>query len=552
MLKNHPRGLATLFFTEIWERFSYYGMRALLILYMTKELLYADEKAYGIYGAYTALVYATPVIGGVMADKVLGQRQAIILGAAMMTLGHFALAFPSQLMFYIALALLVIGNGFFKPNMAPLLGQLYSRDDPRRDGGFTIFYMGVNIGAIAAPLVCGTVGELVGWHYGFSLAGFGMLFGLLLFRRRQNIFGNKGLPPEAGTKRYVAGLSGIRWTWIAALAAIPLFATLMNQSQVMSYILGATGLVVVVVVFVAAMRATKVERERLAVAMILIVFSMLFFAFFFQGGSSLTLWADRNVDREILTEYQIDEEALHELRAAGLSDSLAVRLTALYGTSFDHSRKLLAAVEERLQQPLEGLEPPREIWIESARHFGFSVTASQLEAVNPLFIILFSAPFAGLWFRLNKAGREPTTTMKFALGTILLGVGFVVFAAGQAVADAALAPMIILLVGYALVTAGELCVSPVGLSMVTRLSPAKIVSFMMGTWFLSSAFANHIAALIATLTATGGGGAIDDPTASLAAYSNVYETVGYIAIGAGLLMMLLVKPLEKWSHPEAG
>nr|HQV31335.1 oligopeptide:H+ symporter [Calditrichia bacterium] len=267
MFKKHPKGLTLLFSTELWERFSYYGMRALLVLYMTKALDYSDPKALGVYGAYGALVYATPLLGGLLADRILGQRNSIVLGAILMTLGHFMMAFDTIITFYTALGLLVVGNGFFKPNMAPLLGKLYRDDDPLREGAFTIFYMGVNIGAFVAPLACGELAKIFGWHAGFSLAGFGMLFGLVIFYGQQKIFGKDGLPPSSGTRPLLAGLTPLRLVWIGAFLSIPFFALLMNQSEIMSYLLFVLGVVALGYVAYNGFRVSKIEGARLLVAM---------------------------------------------------------------------------------------------------------------------------------------------------------------------------------------------------------------------------------------------------------------------------------------------
>ncbi|HED10063.1 MAG TPA: MFS transporter [Caldithrix abyssi] len=476
MFKNHPRGLVTVFMTEIWERFSYYGMRALLIMYMTKHLIFADEKAYGVYGAYTALVYATPLLGGYLADKILGPRKAVLMGAFIMMLGHFTMAVES--LFYPALALLVVGNGLFKPNMGPILGRLYGENDPRRDGGFTIFYTAVNIGAWISPLACGYVGEVYGWHYGFGLAGVGMAIGFVIFQRNQKIFGDMGLAPESSLKPFFLGLNKIHLTFIGALLIVPLFMLLLNQNAWMSSLLGIAGVIVLVVVGYTAVKSGQVERDRLIVAMVLTVYSVLFWSFFFQGGSSLTLFADRNIDRNL---------------------------------------------------------------------FGWTVKASMLESVNPMFIILLSGPFSAMWVRLSKINKEPSTPMKFVWGTLLLGVGFGIFALGRMFAVNGLIPFAFLILGYLVYTMGELSISPVGLSMITKLSPDKIVGFMMGVWFLSAAFANHIAAFIAKFTSSGGAG-VTDAVSSMNAYTSVYMDVFWISIGASMIMLLLLKPLRKMMH----
>ena len=437
MKEGHPRALTTLFFTEMWERFSYYGMRALLILYMTRQILYGDSQAYGIYAAYGALVYATPFIGGVIADQLLGYRKAIILGATLMAIGHFLMAIESSVFFYGALAFLIIGNGFFKPNISSMVGGLYKPGDPRRDGGFTIFYMGINLGAFMAPLACGLLGELLGWHYGFGLAGIGMVLGLIVFVKGQNRFEpTNGAPPnpEKLTAQLIPGINRERLIYIASFLIAPLIGLLVWNYQLMTYVLTPFAVVVFIGLLIMSFTFEKIERQRVWVILILAFFSITFWAFFEQAGSSITLFTANNVNREIL---------------------------------------------------------------------GFVVPTSVFQSVNPLYIIIFAPIFASLWIALGKRNKEPNTTVKFALGIIQLGLGFGVFVLGAQMAGPdGMVALTFLLFGYLLHTTGELCISPVGLSMVTKLSPARIVSMVMGAWFLSFAMAQHVGGMIARLTST--------------------------------------------------
>ncbi len=437
MESKHPKGLYTLFFTEMWERFSYYGMRALLILYMTRQILYGDTQAYGIYAAYTALVYATPFIGGAIADQILGYRRSIILGAVLMSIGHFLMAIESEVFFFTALGFLIIGNGFFKPNISSMVGGLYEHGDKRRDGGFTIFYMGINLGAFLSPLACGLLGELLGWHYGFGLAGVGMVLGLIIFLRGQkNISKENGAPPnpESLKKPLFAGLNKEILVYIGTFLIIPLITLLVWNYHLMSYILTPFVIVVFGGLIFMSLKFPKVERERIWVILILTFFSIAFWALFEQAGSSITLFTENNVNRDVL---------------------------------------------------------------------GLIIPTSVFQSVNPLFIILLAPIFASLWVALAKRNREPNTTIKFALGIILLGAGFGIFVLGADFAGKdGLVPVIFLLLGYLLHTTGELCLSPVGLSMVTRLAPLRLVAMVMGAWFLSSSMAQHLGGTIATLTST--------------------------------------------------
>ncbi len=513
--KNHPVSLFTLFFAELWERFSFYGMRALLVLYMTQSLFEnmateaADEKAYGIYGAYGALVYGTPAIGGMLADRFLGYRKAIMFGAILMALGHFTMIFENLYFFYSALALLIIGNGFFKPNISSLLGKLYEDQDPRRDAGFTIFYMGINVGAFLAPLTCGSIGELYGWHYGFGLAGLGMLLGLVVFWRGMGQMEGQGLPPNPDKlkKKIFLGLNLEQLIITGSLLVIPLFALIVNQNDTVSYILGILGAIILgILIFEAVWKQDKVGGQRIWVIIILAFFHTLFWAFFEQAGSSISLFTERNVDRVIM---------------------------------------------------------------------GDEIPTSTFQSVNPAFIILLAPLFSILWVKLRYIRIEPYTPVKFALGILQLGLGFGVFVIGAHyfAGSNGLVPIMVLIVGYLLHTTGELCLSPVGLSMITKLSPARIVGFVMGAWFLSISFAHNIASFVASLTSVPSKGedaqtgalAMEegllstdqitrlpqeavDKFDSLASYAGVFEQVGIIAVISSLFLLILVPLLKKWMH----
>lgn len=486
MKLNHPRGLYILFFSELWERFSYYGMRALLVLYMTKQLLYSDKQAIAVYGAYTALVYASPVIGGMVADRLLGFRKSVILGGLLMAIGHFCMAIPELPFFYAALGLIVIGNGFFKPNISSMVGSLYPQGDTRRDSGFTIFYMGINIGAFLAPLICGLVGETVGWHYGFALAGVGMLLGLTVFIRGQNLLGQVGLPPEPRKLSEDSGFLGLsrqNLVYTFSAAAVPLIAyAIFNNSLVGNTLYIVSALVITYLVYT-AFQIERVARERLLVIVVLMFFHMTFWAFFEQAGSSLTLFADRNVD-------------LHFL--------------------------------------------------------GFQIPASLTQSLNPMFIILFAPVFAGLWTRLQKKNMQPSIPIKFVLGIVQVGLGFGALVLGSQFAGSdGMTGFMWLVIAYFFHTTGELCISPVGLSAVTKLAPLRLVGTVMGAWFLSISFAQHVAAVIAALTGVkdaGEGTVALPPTETLMIYTNVFGGIMWVSIGVAALLLGLSPLLKRWTH----
>ncbi|MEE9391478.1 MAG: peptide MFS transporter [Planctomycetota bacterium] len=434
---GHPRGLFVLFFAELWERFSYYGMRALLTLYMVKVLAMDDSASAGVYGGYTGLVYLFPVLGGYLADKVLGYRRSIILGGLLMAIGHGLMALEDSKAFYMALAFLCVGNGFFKPNISSIVGKLYKDGDERRDAGFTIFYMGINVGAMLAPLVCGYLGEDIGWDWGFGAAAIGMLIGLATFMWGTGFLQGKGdqHDPAIGKKHVIPGLSLSNVIYLGAIAFTPAIAYLLylnkGDTPIVDYIVYSIAAVVLVLLLKLGMGEGKVALHRIYSLLILMFFHMMFWAFFEQAGSSLTLFADRVVDRTV----------------------------PFFGT----------------------------------------VSASQFQAVNPFFIILFAPFFTAMWIRLGK--RQPSVPVKFALGLLQLGLGFGVLVFGMSQAgDGHKMLWFYLVLMYLLHTTGELCLSPVGLSAVTKLAPAKATGFVMGAWFLSIAMGNIVAGNIAKLT----------------------------------------------------
>jgi proton-dependent oligopeptide transporter, POT family len=617
LLFGHPVGLFTLFFAEMWERFSYYGMRALLVLYMIKGFLgLNDGAAYAVYGAYTALVYATPFIGGMLADRLLGARRAVVLGGVLMAAGHLLMTIETRLAFYGALALLIAGNGFFKPNISTIVGSLYPSGSPKRDGGFTLFYMGINLGAAMSPLVCGYVGETYGWHYGFGLATAGMLVGVAVFvapvRLTQALIGlgslgtalamlflqnnvyqlvvnlfvgasllvaalaalvalnRGGLPPEAGAPP-AAGRERPRWpVYVGVLVSIPVFSLLVQHNTVARYMLIVFGGAAFVWLVIQAARSPKVERERLFVVLILMFFSMLFWAFFEQAGSSINNFTDRNVDRVI------------EHRLAGADDvgkSLALRVPL--ETADPELAALPALTQEQLGydagqgkpftvSDLSALRAAASTdaardktvfhWPVGTGNVGMGIggpeiPASLFQAANPIFIILFGLLFTFLWSFLAARGREPSTPVKFSFGLLLLGLGFVALWYGAKTADArGMVGVSWLLLGYMLHTTGELCLSPVGLSMVTKLSPAKILSTVMGAWFLATAFSNYLAGLIAQLTGVSGEEGevqvIPPPSETLHLYGDVFGQIAIIAMVSALICFALSPWLRKWMHAD--
>ena len=436
-----PKGLAVIFLTEMWERFSYYGMCALLVLYLVHALGYKDEDAQVMYGIYTGLVYVTPLIGGWIADRWLGMRMAAVIGGIVMMLGHFAMAVPSLL--HVALGLLIVGNGFFKPNTSSMVGELYEGvDDPRRDGGYTIFYMGINLGAFFSPFVCGTLGEKLGWHYGFASAGVGMLIGLATLLSFQGWLGRAGLRPD---QQSVAWKHAPRIALWAAGCVAFVYAALAIAPAVSA--LSAVVKVVLALVLIGAAvwlpsllagknrtgneKLTPKEWQRVIAICILTLFSIFFWMGFEQAGGSMNLFADKQTARTVGS---------------------------------------------------------------------FVVPASWFQSINPFGIMLFAPLFATIWTALNRSRFALPDPAKQSLGLITLGLSFVIMHRAQTLADAiGLVSPLWLAGAYFLQTLGELMLSPVGLALTSRAAPIRVAALLMGVWMLSNAAGNYLAGSLAKI-----------------------------------------------------
>jgi POT family proton-dependent oligopeptide transporter len=573
---GHPRELARLFTTEMWERFGYYGMRALLTLYLTKHFLFSDQQATGLYGGYTALVYLTPLVGGFIADQYLGSKRSIKFGAILMAIGYFTLAFggspakpyaevnghryevvvhnfvdrptsdPNEARFLVengqklqirgnedgsvsllnsgqeakrlpkgsiefggerdqmtliimlvALSLVSVGNGFFKPNISTIVGALYDQGDRRRDAGFTIFYMGINLGSIGGQLLCPFLADWFGWWAGLSLAGVGMLISYALIQFDGGRLAGYGERPETAKNRDIT-------IYICALLAVPvfvfLFSNLMNATEaeagsgfigyiaslpLMGKLLFGTFIVAVPGILAWSFaKGTKQEAQMMTAAMILIVFNVFFWTLFEQAGSSLTLFADRNTDRDVF-----------------------------------------------------GL---------------FTMSAPQTQNFNPISIVVFAPLMSLLWLGLAKRGLEPSIPVKFSIALMGVGAGFLFLVLGTTFAGPENNWQVGLwwLAGlYLIHSLAELCISPVGLSMITKLSIARVVGLMMGVWFLSISVAQYVAGVVAQFASVETvGGQVTNLKVSLDTYTSTFTTIAWIAIGAGVVLFLLSWPLQKWMH----
>ncbi|MEP0713632.1 MAG: oligopeptide:H+ symporter, partial [Algoriphagus sp.] len=486
-LFGHPKGLFYLFFAEMWERFSFYGMRALLTLYMVDVIFEAltdrDYATAAVYASYGSLVYASTVIGGRISDKILGMRNSIFLGGILMSLGHFVLAVENNVAFFIALSFIIVGNGFFKPNISTFVGTLYPDGDPRKDSGFTIFYMGINIGGWIAPLLCGWLAVTYGWHYGFALAGFGMLSGLIFFWTgiRNGVFGDRGMPPANGSiDTKVLGVKNRYLIPILSFLTVPFIAYLLaaykplgsegdffgdqNMVNIIFKIIGVSILGYLAYIIV---QSSPDERKKLIVAVLITVFMTIFWGFHELSGSVITLFAARNVD------------------------------------------------------------------------LGGIMTASQTNSLNSMWIIILAIPISMLWTRLSKKNLNPRTPYKFGMGLLFAGISFYILSISQGSADEnGMVPFAYLLLMYFLISVGELFMSPVGLSKITDLSPKRIVAFMMGVWFLSSAFAFQVVGFIGKQLSIESTDKNIGGFETLSIYTDGFLLIAQYSVGAGLLVLI--------------
>jgi POT family proton-dependent oligopeptide transporter len=560
-LRSHPPGLRVLFFTEMWERFSYYGMRGLLIFYLTEQFLFSDSFSQGQYAAYTTLVYLMPLLGGFLADRFLGTRKAIIFGALLLVAGHFAMAIegrpavqtlsyaghayafkaegrmqgrtvclkvdagcysvtagkdggmsilglparaslPAELpkggyvlavehrdplfvdVLYLALALIIMGVGYLKANISSIVGQLYPQGDPRRDPGFTLYYYGINLGAFWAAVLCGLLGQTVGWWAGFGLAGVGMLAGLVGFILGKPLLQGKGEPPDPARLAAPAiGPINLEWSlYLAGFVGVGVVWLMVQHYEVMGWmqVIGWICALGYLAWFV--FRRDKVVRDRLILAVILIIASIVFFTLFEQAGSSLNQFGERNT-----------------------------------------------------------LLPSHGFW---------TVTPAQTQSFNAGFILMFAPAFSALWAWLGARARDPNPAVKFGLGLVQVGLGFFVLVWGAQFHDAAFrTPMLFLAAAYLLHTTGELCLSPVGLSEMTKLAPAELISTLMAVWFLASSAAQYLAGLVAKLTAAETvAGQVLDPARALATYVSTFREIGLAGVAAGVLMLAASPWLKRLAH----
>lgn len=592
ILKNHPRGLIILFFAEMWERFSYYGMRGILIFFLTQHFLFNDAQAGSAYGSYTSLVYLLPLLGGMMADRFIGTRKAVAFGALLLVAGHGMMAFegrpatetltyqgatyeisaegrgaardvglmvngqkyafapvenglaikdlpqdapiPAVLptgdykidvtrdmaginVFYLAIALIIMGVGYLKPNISTIVGQLYPDGDPRRDSGFTLYYYGINLGAFWAAVLCGYLGQTVGWWAGFGLAGVGMAVGWVVFVLGKPLLQGKGEPPVEGElkKRFLGPLNREWSIYLLSVLGVGVVWFMVQRNALVGWVLGAATIasLAFIAYIIVKVCENRIQRERMMLAVVLIFGSVVFFTLFEQAGTSLNLFADRNVDL-----------------------SLTPTAVQFLGVTIGTPAQLAAA----------GITPTG-FWIDA------TVTAAQTQSFNAGFILIFAPIMAALWAFLGKRNMDPNPVLKFGLGLLQVGLGFMIVVWGAGLADSAF-QMPILLLGllYMFHTLGELFLSPVGLSEITKLSLPKVVSFMMAVWFLASSIAQYVGGWIAGLAGTETvGGQVLDPGAALRTSLEVFGMLGVWGMGIGVGFIVLSFFIKGWSHEKA-
>jgi POT family proton-dependent oligopeptide transporter len=551
--EGHPRGLYTLFGAEAWERFSYYGMRALLVLYLTKKIGLERPHALEIYGLYTGLVYLTPLLGGYLADKILGRRKAVLIGGIVMALGQMALMF--QPLLYTGLGLLVAGNGFFKPNISTMVGGLYREGDTRRDGAFTIFYMGINLGALWSPIVCGNLGEKVSFAVGFGSAALGMVLGLAQFVLGQRHLGDGGLPPgreaaivKGGKGPYREGdVSTGKSTlllpkdyvdvavWTAGTVAL-VWGVLFAWKFIGPHWSAAPGLVKILclfallgAVFFQLFRgSTKEEAAQIGVIIILCAFNIFFWMGFEQAGGTMTLFADNQTNRDI----------------GGVGMLLIAAFVFACAYNFRRSTKDEVS-GQALWLALTGMFVLLGVGGLGLAGYNLAtgsttnIPASQFQAINPLLIVALAPTFSNMWDKLDNSRFKTSTPTKMAIGMIILGLGFMVLFVGQkiAIATGGKASSAWLAAVYCIHTVGELCLSPIGLSMVTKLAPARVSSLAMGLWLGSSAAANILAGLLEAMLEK--------------VHVPIYGFLIVSSIGPALLLLALTPILKKWMHGKA-
>lgn len=585
---GHPKGVYVCFFTEMWERFSFYGMKALLLLYLTKYHLFGDKAGLDLLGAYGGLVYCIPVIGGMLADRYLGMRKAVVYGGLLLCLGHLGMAFEGSAaqtlngavvrdegalrITYLSLALIIMGVGFLKPNISTIVGKLYPENDPRRDSGFSLFYAGINLGALFASLVCGYLGETLGWNYGFGAAGIGMLLGLLLFLWGQKYLHGHAEPsaPERLRER-AFGLSREWWIYLGAFLGVLPLAWLMWAAANGAFALGgewtlASMLMLVVLAAVLVWffwfittQCTPVQRSQMLTLMALIVMCLVFFTLYEQTYGSWVTFTDRLLTKDLFpTMVQAREPVVWTAdTATNIGLFLSHAPWSTWSLLLAPAAFVLAA---RMSDGNPGSAAPRTLFLAVAlvilafllRDLVFQPqTAGSLTFLGAMFIVLLAPLFTVLWGWLGKRGRDPSKPVKSAVGLAFGGLAFVPLAlAAQHVGDTGqMASVWWLVAAYLILEMGEMCLSPVGLSAVTQLSVPRVMSLMMGVWFLATAFSEMLAAQFGKLAAIEvPEGEVMNLADAAARYGHLFWTMMWIGLACALIAFVFSPLLKKMMH----
>jgi len=587
-LFGHPKGVYVCFFTEMWERFSFYGMKALLLLYLLQHHRFGDRAGYDVLGAYGGLVYCLPVIGGVLADRWLGMRKAVIFGGLLLVCGHAGMAVEGHAativngvvvrdeasldVFYLSLALIIMGVGFLKPNISTIVGKLYPQDDPRRDSGFSLFYAGINLGALFASIVCGYLGQTLGWSYGFGAAGIGMLFGLAQFLWGQKyLHGHAESPAPDKLRERVYGIRREWAIYIGAIAGLLPVAWLMWAVANGAFSLGggislALALMILVMVVVLvwffwfiATQCTPVQRQQMIALIVLIAMCLVFFTLYEQTYGSWVTFTDRMLTKDVVPSLVQSQPAV------AWSSNLAANIALFARTAPWSIVSLLLApgafvVSAALSDRNPDSKWPRLLFgIAAVAMLVFLLrdaivlpqTAGSLTYLGALFIVLLAPLFGVLWAWLDRRGLDPSKPVKSAFGLLLAGASFVplAWAAQQSGASGELASVWWLVLAYFVLELGEMCLAPVGLSAVTQLSVARVASLMMGTWFLATAFSETLAALFGKLAAIDiPEGATLDFASAGAKYAHLFWLMTWIGVGFAVLAFLGAPLLRRMMH----
>lgn len=556
---GHPKGLFVCFFTEMWERFSFYGMKALLLLYILKYHLFGDDAGYDLLGAYGGLVYAVPVIGGLLADRYLGMRKAVVLGAVLLVLGHTGMAWEGEAarmvdgaavrdegalqVFYLSLALIIMGVGFLKPNISTIVGRLYPENDPRRDSGFTLFYAGINVGALFASLICAFLGETYGWRYGFGAAGIGMLAGLVMFLWGQKYLHGHAEPSDpARLRERVAGLSREWWIYLGSIGGVAVVWQLIQRTWTVH---GAMHLIAIALlawfVWFVATQCNKLQRQQMIALVVLIIGVLIFFTLYEQTYGSWVTFTDRLLTKDLFGATTDGYTPALPWAVFSLAVSPPLMIAALMAS--DRGRGDIAKALVALMALGLVVAIVHDVVL-------VPQTAGSLTYLGAFFIVVLAPIFSWLWPWLDRRGLNPSKPAKMAIGLVLAGLSFVpMLMAAQSAAGGELASVWWLVLAYFVLEIGEMCLSPIGLSAVTQLSVARVVGLMMGAFWLGTAYSEVLAAQFGKIASLDivEGEAIDMAVAA-GKYAELFQLMLWVGVGTGVLYFALTPLVRRWMH----